>query len=214
MLFFFDPAFSKFSHPQKHLLHLQKMTVSPRKNRKTSRVEYSPQKRARIIIKYGMGATAKTVGRAEGLSAGVVRGVVRRYKHQDRGRSLKRIGRPRKIFPRDKRHILRLINLDPFISNMALLAATGLTVNIRTITRFLQNKRIQHHVALRRPKLSDIHAQKRLEFALKYVDKPQEWWHGVVFSDESSIQRGQGEKTKWVFCRRVRILPPLLPPTF
>ena len=81
MLFFFDPVFSKFSHPQKHLLHLQKMTVSLRKNRKTSRVEYSPQKRARIIIKYGMGATAKTVGRAKGLSAGVVRGVVRRYKY-------------------------------------------------------------------------------------------------------------------------------------
>ena len=166
------------------------MTVSLRKNRKTSRVEYSPQKRARIIIKYGMGATAKTVGRAEGLSAGVVRGIVRRYKHQDKGRNLKRIGRPRKIFPKDKRYILRLINLDPFISNMALLTATGLTVNIRTITRFLQNKRIQYHVALRRPKLNDIHTQKRLEFALKYVDKPQEWWHGVVFSNKSFIQRG------------------------
>ena len=84
-----------------------------------------------------MGATAKTVGRAEGLFAGVVCGVVRRYKHQDRGRNLKRIGCPRKIFPRDKRYILRLIHLDTFIFNMAFLAATGLTVNIRTITRFL-----------------------------------------------------------------------------
>ena len=149
------------------------MIVSPRKNRKTSRVKYSPQKRARIITKYGMGATAKTVGRAKGLSAGVVRGVVRRYKYQDKGRSLKRIGRPRKIFPRDKKHILRLINLDPFIFNMAFFAATGLTVNICTITRFLQNKGIQHHIALRRPKLNNIYTQKRLEFALKYVNKPQ-----------------------------------------
>ena len=60
-------------------------------------------------------------------------------------------------------------------------------VNIRTITRFLQNKGIQHYVALRRPKLSDIHTQKRLEFALKYVNKPQELWHGIVFSNEFFI---------------------------
>ena len=89
-----------------------------------------------------MGATAKIVGRAEGLFTGVVRGVVRRYKHQDKGRSLKRIGRPRKIFPSDKRYILRLINFDLFIFNIVFFAAIGLIVNIRTITRFLQNKGI------------------------------------------------------------------------
>ena len=55
---------------------------------------------------------------------------------------------------------------------MVFFTATGLMVNIRNITRFLQNKGIQYHVALRRPKLSDIHTQKRLEFALKYIDKP------------------------------------------
>ena len=148
------------------------MTVSPRKNKKTSRVEYSPQKRARIIIKYGIGATSKTVSRAKGLSTGVMRGIVKRYKHQNKGQNLKLIGRPRRIFPKDKKYILQLINLDPFISNMALFTATGLTINIRTITRFLQNKRIQHHIALHRPKLNNIYTQKRLKFTLKYVNKP------------------------------------------
>ena len=58
------------------------------------------------------------------------------------------------------------------MSNITFFTATGLTVNIRTIIRFLQNKKIQYYVALRWPKLSDIYAQKRLEFTLKYIDKP------------------------------------------
>ena len=113
--FFFDPIFSNFSSLQHHHHHLQKMAVSPKKkkNRKTSRIEDS-QKRA------GMGATAKAVGR---------------YKHQDRGTSLKRLGRPRKIFPRDKRHILRLIHLNPFISNMAPLATSFQSFRICQRTR-------------------------------------------------------------------------------
>ena len=66
------------------------------------------------------------------------------------------IGRPWKFFPGDKKHILQLINLNLFIFNIIFLAATGLMVNIRTITRCLLNKEIQYHIAFYRPKLNDI----------------------------------------------------------
>ena len=130
--FFFRPRIFKIFTSSKIPPPSLKNDCEPKKkNKKTSRVEHSPQKRARIIIKYGMGATAKAVGRAKGFFAGVIRGILKCYKHQNKGQHLKQINHPRKIFPKDKKYILRLINLNPFISNMAFFTATGLMVNIR-----------------------------------------------------------------------------------
>ncbi|KAM4067463.1 DDE superfamily endonuclease [Hirsutella rhossiliensis] len=46
--------------------------------------------------------------------------------------------------------------------------------------------------------LTEEHAAKRLQFALQYYQKPASFWHKWIFSDETSIARGDGEKQKWI----------------
>ena len=67
---------------------------------------------------------------------------------------------------------LRLINKNPFISNKTLIKKAGLTYSIRTLTRELIQRGIQHQRTLRKPKLSEKLIEKRLAFAKLYVRKP------------------------------------------
>ena len=99
--------------------------------------------------------------------------------------------------------IFRSISFSPFILNRELLEQTNITCSIATLTRYLQEQGIQHTRALRRPKLTPSAARARLDFAQRHIQEPLSFWKRWIFSDETTIARGDGERGKWVFCRRV-----------
>ncbi|KAF5694447.1 Nuf2 family [Fusarium denticulatum] len=63
------------------------------------------------------------------------------------------------------------------------------------------DKGIQHKLALRRPFLSEEHAQLRKEFCDRYRHEDESLWYSWWFSDEVSIDRTDGDYTKWSFYR-------------
>jgi transposase len=169
----------------------------------TSRNEYSPHKRTRIALKYRTGRSRRRIAFEEGVPSGSVSGVASRYGQQTSARSQPRVGRPKIISDRDKNHIFRILRQKPFISNQDLILFSGTSCSVRTLTRYLRAEGIQHYRALRRPKLTPEYAEKRLKFAQELLQRPELWWRLFIFSDEVSIARGDGERTKWVFCRKV-----------
>jgi transposase len=171
---------------------------------------HSPHKRTRIVTAYNLGMKAKTVGLKEGISARAVYAIVERYGKQQSAKDQPRSGRPPLLDGRHKRHIFRCIEEDPFVSNRELIEKCALPCSVSTVTRFLRKEGIQHYRALRRPKLTPDVAAKRLEFARLHVRKPLSWWKRWIFSDEVTIARGEGEKQKWVFCRKVRIIEHII----
>ena len=98
--------------------------------------------------------------------------------------------------------IFRVIEKDPFILPAQLVTEAGLGVSVRTLLRYLKKEGIHHQKALRRPLLTPETALLRLQFAEKYLDEPPRFWRRWVFSDESTIARGDGERQAWVFCPR------------
>ncbi|KAM4063611.1 DDE superfamily endonuclease [Hirsutella rhossiliensis] len=58
-----------------------------------------------------------------------------------------------------------------------------------------------HFKALGRPKLTPEVAEKRLLFAIRHINLPLGAWKSWVFSDETSIAQGEGERQAWVFCK-------------
>lgn len=170
----------------------------------TPNCKYSPHRRTRIAVGYELGLS-RTALWAKGVNPASVSKIVKRYNYQISGKSLPRSGRPRILNDRDIRAILHTIDSDPFISAEKLRQSTGLTGCTRTITRELRRLGIQHQCALRRPKLSDKLAAKRLVFAKLHVQKPKSWWRRLIVSDESSIARGDGERQAWVFCQKVHL---------
>jgi transposase len=170
----------------------------------TPKPNYSPHTRTRVVMLRNCGLPLYRIAHSEGISPGSIHGIIRRYRDQKSAQDLPRLGRPAALTDREKRIIFRCINLDPFASISQIRLSCNLQCANVTLTRFLKKNGIQHTYALRRPKLTPELAQKRLEFARKHINKPETEWQRWIFSDETTIARGQGEKQKWVFCRSVR----------
>lgn len=154
---------------------------------------------------YEQGYSKGRIAQCEGIPYGSVHGIATRYTQQISGRDLPRPGQPKKLSPRNKRNILRIIEEDPFITNKNLVQRTGVSVSVATLTSYLKSQGIQHRRALQRPKLTPTAAARRLEFAREHIQKPISWWRKVIWSDEVTVARGDGLKSKWCFCQPVRI---------
>jgi transposase len=118
---------------------------------KTPNKHYSPNKRTRISIGFQNGKSKTQIAAEEGCAPGSVHGITKRYRAQKSAVSLPRSGRPKVLTEHDKRHILRLIKQDPFISNTEIKTQAGLTCHVDTIARWLKSQGIQHTKAGRQP---------------------------------------------------------------
>ena len=174
--------------------------------RRSSRVEYSPHKRTRIYTKYSLGLSKRLIAFEEGIPEGSVSGIVKRYREQQSARSQPRPGQPSQLTDRLKRVIFRIIEQDPFISLTKLAAEAGITVTTKTLATWLRKEGIKHNGALQRPLLTPEVAEKRLIFARLNVRRPPSYLKRWIFSDETTIARGEGERVKWVFHQIVRHL--------
>lgn len=171
--------------------------------RPSGKKEYSIAQRNRIITARRYGISVAQIAADEGVTPRAVYGIVQRYTDQDEGKSRPRSGRPPALSERDKRAISREITRDPFISNRDLHHLTGLQCSIDTLITYLRSKGIMHTHALTRPKLTPLHAENRLKFARQYANRSEDFWKRWIFSDETTIERGQGIKRPWVWAPRV-----------
>jgi transposase len=64
----------------------------------------------------------------------------------------------------------------------------ALVVSYNTIGRYLRRQGYQHKLSIRKPLISTVNRQKRLEFAEKFVSKSARFWSKVIWSDETSVQ--------------------------
>ena len=172
----------------------------------TPKKHYSPHKRTRIVTAYDLGVSPKEIALKEGIPAGSVRGIASRYRVQKSAESSPRSSRPAVLSEREKRRIMRLIADDPFIQTRELLEKAELTCCAGTLLAWLKRAGVAHKTAIRRPKLSQENAEKRLRFAQAYVSQPIELWKRWIFSDETTVMRGDGERQAWVFCKYVPFL--------
>jgi transposase len=151
---------------------------------------------------YDSGLSYRSIAVHCDISPTSIHGIIRRYRTQQSGRSHQRSGRPPTLTDRDKNAIFRVIRLDPFITLANLRVEACVEASTRTILRWLKKEGIHHYEALQRPLLTEEVAAQRLQFALEHQNKPLSWWKRVIFSDEATIQRGQGRRQGWVFCKR------------
>ena len=142
---------------------------------------------------------ASQVALLEGVTPDHVYGVARRFTAQDYGVTCPGRGRKKKLDDRHKRHILRSVVANPFMSIPCLLNLCAPHVSHTTLRTFLKNEGIMHKHAAMRPYLTEAHAQGRHAWALEHQNKDLEFWRKVLFTDESTVERGAGAINKWVF---------------
>jgi len=176
------------------------MTLLPSSPAKKAKFKHStPRRRNRIIARYSSGLSAKAVAVHEGVEEVHVRGVVKRFKTQDYGISKPGRGRPTKLTDVHKRSILREVAKDPFIQIETLRRLCCAHVSRATLTRYLKTQKISHTFAATRPYLSTEHAAARYAWSIEHSDHDITYWRKVLFTDESTIERGGNARRKWVF---------------
>ncbi|GFX11600.1 transposable element Tc1 transposase [Trichonephila clavipes] len=73
------------------------------------------------------------------------------------------------------------------------------TLHEDTLKKILKKAGYHGHVARKKPNISVMNMQKRLDFVSEHVNKPLQFWEKVLFSDESKfcIFGIKGRKLVW-----------------
>lgn len=98
-------------------------------------------------------------------------------------------------------HIYSLTITDPHIKIRELVDEVDEVVKERSIRKLLNETGRRNWRQLRRPKLTEQHARKRLAWADEYENFTPQDWAKVRWSDECTIERGTGIQPVWTFRR-------------
>jgi hypothetical protein len=161
--------------------------------------QLSPYQRGQILGRQSEGATPTKIAHDLNLDRSTVRYTIAVDLIRTEGKSLPRIPRGKSYTEAEQRLILRHVRLNPKDTYQEVKDACNVTCSTSTIKRILQEAGIGNWRAKRRPFLLPIHAAKRLAWCLARRNWTAEDWGQVVWSDECSVERGQGNRNDWCF---------------
>uniref|UniRef100_A0A9J8B3Q1 Transposase n=1 Tax=Cyprinus carpio carpio TaxID=630221 RepID=A0A9J8B3Q1_CYPCA len=118
--------------------------------------------------------------------------------------NMPRSGRPSKFTPRADRKMLKEVTQNPKISSQDLqqaLATVDVKMHASTVRKRLQKYNFHGRCARRKPLLSKKNIKARLKFARENVDKDQDFWNNVLWTDESKIELFGHRNRGHVWCK-------------
>ena len=137
--------------------------------------------------------TQRAIARIVCRTPSTVSKILSRYKTLGTLSSAPHPGRPPKVSPRDKRHLLHISLHERFRSATQVLDSANLSGQI-TPSRANQIFRKAGLFARRprmKPFLSDVHRERRLAWAMGRKDWGVETWRDHIFTDESTFETGK-----------------------
>ncbi|GFW24664.1 transposable element Tcb1 transposase [Trichonephila clavipes] len=166
--------------------------------------EITPEEKKIIIKLKNECKNLREIGKTVGKTHSSIQRVINNYTSSKSVISKPRSGRPSKLTLREKSYVFKSICLNPRLS------ASQIANDIRErfkkhfmcediIRKILKKAGYHGRVAHKKPPISAVKRQKRLDFANEHVNKPPQFWEKVLFSDESKfcIFGIKGRKLVW-----------------
>ena len=158
------------------------------------RTETSPEIRTAVLsLSQATSLTQKEIASIVHRNPSTVSRIISRYKTRGTHSSAPQQGRPPKVSPRDKRHLVRNGIRNRFATATQVLDKAGLS-GVIIPSRARQIFRMSGLTARRprkKPFLSRVHRKRRLEWALHRRDWDLDMWKRHIFVDESTFQTGK-----------------------
>jgi len=155
--------------------------------------------RKMVIVRAKEGYSQRKIAANLKISRRAVQNIIKKYKNFKTVEDLPRSGRKRSYTDRDLRNLIRLSQVNPFLTAREL-RDQWKNVSIETVKGLLRKKKLFGHIAARFPFLSKKQIKKRMEWAVQYGTWTNDQWSKLIFSDECSIQL---KPTRRVYVRRI-----------
>lgn len=172
----------------------------------------------RIIIKlHNETKSLSEISRTLGRPRSTIQSIIDRFGVEKTLRNQPRSGRPQALSARDKAFIVRTVKKDPKTSAPRIaseLEERGVKVHPDTVRNALKKEGYHGRVARKKLFVNAQNRKKRLAFALKHVNKSNEFWKRVIFTDESKYQIFGSDGRKFVWRKaNTEVDPKNLTPT-
>uniref|UniRef100_A0AAZ3PNX5 Transposase Tc1-like domain-containing protein n=1 Tax=Oncorhynchus tshawytscha TaxID=74940 RepID=A0AAZ3PNX5_ONCTS len=150
--------------------------------------EISQDLRKNIVDLHKSGSSLGAISKHLKVPRSSVLTIVCKYKHHGTTQPSYSSGRGRVLSPRDKRTLVRKvqINLRTTAKNLVkMLEETATKVSLSTVKRVLYRHNLKGRSARKKPLLQNPLKKARLRFATAHGDKDHTFWRNVLWSDES-----------------------------
>lgn len=160
-------------------------------------------KRQLVVFHHTKGKSVPEIMSMLQISRATVYRIIRRFEKEDRLEFKTPPGRPSKLSDQDERYIVRCITKNPKVSASKVAdqvsAQNASPISERTIRRVLQKTGYNSRTCRRKFYISVVNQKKNLEFASKYINKPENFWDDVILTDESkyNIFGSDGKQKVW-----------------
>ena len=153
-----------------------------------------------VLTAAGLGSSNRHIAKQMGVGESTIRAIRKRYR--DRGNCLRKVGSGRrtKCSTHDKRAIMKEVRKNPFISAPEIRLTAGVEhVCKDTVLRVIHRSgEFNSYWAARKPFISAVNVQKRVEWCNRYKDWSAADWRKVLWSDESPFTlRYKGSQRVW-----------------
>ena len=166
------------------------------------RKNLSIEERARVVVLVQEGHSMNEVARRMKISRCCVQEIVKKEKETGSVVDRHRSGRPKVSTERQDRELVRLSLQDRKTTVPELrcrwVEASGTSVSAQTVRRRLLAKGLRGCVAAKKPKLTDNHKRKRLQWAKERREWVEDDWSRVLWSDESTFELWRTKGRVWV----------------
>ncbi|PWW79726.1 hypothetical protein C7212DRAFT_76493, partial [Tuber magnatum] len=150
------------------------------------RHEWPTLSRTRILTMMEVGISESEAAQHTGVPQQTISRWARQEPPSERWQNT-RSGRPRKLNPRDLRHLIRILRWNwegRRLSWAKLGQEAGLKVPSHTIQSALAIEGYTRCKACKKPFIDHDTQKARLAYSVAYSDKPTEWWRKHIYSDE------------------------------
>ena len=151
--------------------------------------------RTAIVTLHKIGWKGQDIAQAIHCSEQTVSLWVNRWRDEHSVSDAERSGQPRCTTDAQDDEIARLSDQTPTLTPKDIQREMQLPVSSHTISRRLDEVGLFGRVQETEPDLSEFDLQRRLAFANEHVDKSEDWWAHVMFSDETHFYLGHHGRT-------------------
>lgn len=153
--------------------------------------ELSVDLRQKIINFHKSKHSYGDISKRLGIPRSTVQYVIKKFKQFGTVESLPGRGRKPKLSPRTVRKLVRDVDINPriVVKDIAQdLETQGISVSPRTIQRCLNKNGLHGRRPRRTPLHKPRHVAARLNFAETFLDKENNFWDRVLWSDETKVE--------------------------